>query len=952
MTQVVIFGNFHFFPRQRLLLDQDKAVPLGSRALEILTALIENAGDVVPKETLIARVWPGITVEEASLRVHISAIRKCLRDGLEDGRSISNIPGRGYSFVAPAEIREGSPPNSESSGPAPASLATLPQQLIRIVGREEILRSLIEQLPRRRFLTITGPGGIGKTTVALAVAKAIGSHYGDGVIFLDLSPVRDPSFVAGKLAAALGIALDPNDPVSLLVSALREKQMLILLDSCEHVIDAAADLATGLLRYTDQISILATSREALRAEGEWVQRIPALAVPQPLHVLTAQEALQFPAVQLFVERAADSLGGYSLSDAEAPLVAEICRKLDGIALAIELAAGRTNTISVRDLTAQIDDRFRVLTRGRRTAFLRHQTLRATLDWSYDRLPKPEQLLLNRLSIFNGSFTLAVACAVCSGDELAEADVPDGIASLVAKSLVAANLCNAEASYRLLDTTRSYAREKLEASDEYAIFAERHARHICAVLEAAAVQLEERSPTEWLASYVPQIENLRATLNWAFSSAGDPALGVALTIAAVPLWSQLSLADESREWVERALSVSPALSSQDRRSEMQLHAALGGLQMYAISSVRQSNNAWETALEIAAELGDGDYQLRAIRALWAEAINSGEFQRALSLAERFRELALQKGSVADQVVSDRLVGTALHFLGKQEEADAVTERMLSRYAASSARSHVVRYQFNQNVSARIVRERILWMRGRTESALRDIKENVSEALALDHTMSLCNVLTQAACPIALLAGEFGTAERYIDLLRDRTEPRALDIWYAYAICFGAELEIERGNVEIGLSRLQSTMEELLRSGFGHYRTSFLMARARGFLALNQGADADATIAEAMSICERTGERWCLPEMYRLKGEITLHQRGRRGIDPAVTAFHEALKLAREQQALAWELRAATGLARCLSEDRRIDDARTILSQILAQFAEGHDRPELAAAATLLEHAVRT
>jgi hypothetical protein len=234
-------------------------------------------------------------------------------------------------------------------------------------------------------------------------------------------------------------------------------------------------------------------------------------------------------------------------------------------------------------------------------------------------------------------------------------------------------------------------------------------------------------------------------------------------------------------------------------------------------------------------------------------------------------------------------------------------------------------------------------------MRDIEENVTEALGLDHTMSLCNVLTQSACPVALLAGEFGVAKRYIELLRERTEPRTLDVWHAYAVCFGAELEIERGNAEIGLARLAPAMAELLRSGFGHYRTSFLMASARGLLALDQGAHADKAIAEAMSICERTGERWCLPEMYRLKGEIILNRLGSQGRDAALEAFHKAIRLAREQAALAWELRAATSLLRCLSGHGRIDDARAILGQVLAGFTEGRDRPEVAMAATLFQDA---
>jgi len=232
-------------------------------------------------------------------------------------------------------------------------------------------------------------------------------------------------------------------------------------------------------------------------------------------------------------------------------------------------------------------------------------------------------------------------------------------------------------------------------------------------------------------------------------------------------------------------------------------------------------------------------------------------------------------------------------------------------------------------------------------LRDIEENVSEARTLDHTFSLCNVLTQAACPVALLALEFDAAQRYVDLLHEHTEARALDIWYMYAVCFDAALEIERGRVELGLARLQPAMEKIHRSGFEHYRTSFLMMHASSLLLINRGTDANADIEEAMAICQRTGERWCLPELYRMHGEIVLNQHGRHGIDAAVEAFNRALLLAREQRALAWELRAAMSLAACVSRDGRIDGARAVLRQVYAQFTEGLDRPELIAASKLLE-----
>ena len=940
-AQAVTFGRFQFFPRQRLLLDQERPVALGSRALDILGVLIEHAGQTVSKDTLLGRVWPGITVDETSLRVHIAALRKSLRDGLDGNRYISNIPGRGYSFVAPLEIGQvaaAEPPAHVAPLPSP-SLGTLPTQITRIVGRDEILRLLAEQQQQRRLLTITGPGGIGKTTVVLAVAKAVASRYRDGIVYVDLSPVSDASFVPGTLAAALGVALHPENPVSSLVAAVRDRQLLVVFDSCEHVIDAAAELATNLLRYTEGISVLATSREALRADGEWVHRMPPLAIPQSAQALTAAQAMQFPAVQLFVERAAESRGGYTLSDADAPLVADICRSLDGIALAIELAAGRTNTVAVQDLTAQIDDRFRILRHGRRTALPRHQTLKATLDWSYDWLPPIEQQLLNRLSIFSGGFDLSAAATVCAGGPLAEGEIPDGVVDLVEKSLVSTSFDDASVTYRLLDTMRVYARERLDASGERQGLAERHARYVCALLDGAAAEAEALSSIQWLARYVPHIENLRAALRWAFSKDGDVALGVSLTSAAMPLWSQLSLADESLEWVERALQASSSLPERNRRREMQLHAALGGLQMYAISSVQQSTDAWDAALGIATELNDTDYQLRALRALWAHSINDGEFRLALSYAERFARVALEANIVAEQIVSDRLIGTAEHFLGEHDKASVAIERMIGRYAASGDRTHMVRYQFNQSVSARIVRGRILWLRGQTDSALRDLEENVTDTLALDHTMSLCNVLAQSSCPIAILAGELDVAARYVDLLH-HTEAQALNVFYTYAVCFEAELIMLRGDVEGGLARFEPALAELQRSGFGHYLVSFLATRARGLMHLGRFDAAGQAVDEALSLCQRTGARWNLPELHRLKGEIALHRHGGRD---AASAFRLAIKLAREQKALAWELRAACSLVEARPRDRA---ARKALADVLAQYSDGTDRPEVRKAASLL------
>ena len=318
-------------------------------------------------------------------------------------------------------------------------------------------------------------------------------------------------------------------------------------------------------------------------------------------------------MQLFVERAAASLGGLRLADRDAPIVAEICRRLDGIALAIEFAAGRVDAFPLEELAALLDDRFRVLTRGRRTALPRHQTLRATLDWSYGLLPRPEQATLCRLSVFNGAFTLAAAADVVTGAEMEVGDVEDRVASLVAKSLIATEAGNGGVHYRLLDTTRAYAREKLEESGESAEFARRHAQYYRRLFGRAEREWEAQPTAAWLATYARHIDNLRAALGWSFSPGGDAAVGVALAVAAVPLWFQLSLVDECLGWVERARAALDESPGGDERRRMQLHAAVAWSEMFTTSGAedRVSASASMTALRLAEQLGNTGYQLRAL-----------------------------------------------------------------------------------------------------------------------------------------------------------------------------------------------------------------------------------------------------------------------------------------------------------------------------------------------------
>jgi predicted ATPase/DNA-binding winged helix-turn-helix (wHTH) protein len=524
LDRAIEFGSFRLYPTRRLLLEGENPVRLGSRGFDILIALVEHAGELVSKDELMARVWPNTFVEECNLKVQVAGLRRALGDRRDSNRYLATIPGRGYRFVAPvtrAGVRS-----------TPVERARhLPTPVGRMIDRADAVAALMAKLSRHRLVTIVGPGGIGKTTVALAVARGLIGASKAGVGFVDLASVRDPVLVPGALADAFGLEICSEHPIAGLIDALRDNRMLLVLDNCEHVIEAAAVLAAELLNGAPGLRILATSREPLRAEAEHVHRLPPLESPPASAGLTAAAALGFPAVQLFVERAAAAFGDFELDDANAPVVADICRKLDGIPLAIELAADRIDAFGLRGLAAHLDDPLHLLTGGRRSALPRHASLRAALDWGHDLLPLRERTVLRCLAVFAGSFTLEAAGAVVASAEITAADVVECIANLVAKSLIAAEVGGAVPCYRLLETTRAYALEKLADSGDLEELERRRAEY--------SKKAAQPGETGWVA---PRHAERSAARGWRIDVVGkararppalDAGLGPAPIIPAVP-----------------------------------------------------------------------------------------------------------------------------------------------------------------------------------------------------------------------------------------------------------------------------------------------------------------------------------------------------------------------------------------------------------------------------------
>jgi predicted ATPase/DNA-binding winged helix-turn-helix (wHTH) protein len=935
------FGPFRLLPRQHLLLQDDNPVPLGSRAFEILVALVERAGELLDRNSLEARAWPGITVEESNLRAQITALRRVLAQGGTGANYVVAVKGRGYRFDAPVARSTGEAVRAQVAHKG----HNLPGRLTRLIGRSDVVAMVSSRLQRRRFLSIIGPAGIGKTAVALAVADKLMASYQDGVWFVDLAPVSDPSLVASALASVLGVGIRSENPYPALTSFLRDRRILLVLDTCEHVLEASAKLTEELLKAAPGVHILTTSRERLRAENERVQRLSSLETAPPSAALTAAAALAYPAVQLFVERASATADGYELTDADAPIVAQICRRLDGIALAIELAAGRVGAFGVHGVAARLDSRFQLLTHGRRTALARHQTLRAALDWSYELLSEAERVVMRRLGVFAGRFIMEAANAVIGYGMIADSVVDESVANLVDKSLVTADVRAAVVYYRLNDTARAYALDRAGASDELPMLAERHAQYQQRLFEQARADWEVQPTTDWLSTYAGQIDDLRSALDWAFSPAGKTPIGVALTAAAVPLWFEMSLMQESRSRAERALATLEQGTAKDNKLRMQLYAAVAWSQMYTTSAVRDVGAAWTTTLQIAESLGDIDYSLRALWGMYATRINQGEFADALSVAERFCSVAANSADANDRLIGDRLMGEVLCFLGKQAAARHHTERMLAGYVTPARRSQVARFQFDQREAARIRLAQILWLQGFPDEALRCVETSIEHVVSINHGPSLWNVLAQAACPVALRAGDLVAAERYTRMLLEQTARASGDIWHVYGGCYEGELLIRQGNLVAGLPRLRASVEQLRRDGFARYFTWFLAVLAEAWEASGNTLGAMATIDEALALCERSGEGWCKSELMRIKAVLML--RSEAALAAAEGFFFQSIELARSQGALAWELRTSISLAQLRRDQERGGEAYDLLRSVYSRFGEGHGTTDLRAAKDLLD-----
>jgi predicted ATPase/DNA-binding winged helix-turn-helix (wHTH) protein len=934
------FGPFSLIAGERLLTKEGAPVELGARALDILIVLSSTPNQVVSKKELMSRVWPDVVVEEGSLRFHMAGLRKALGDGKNGARYITTLAGRGYCFVAPV-VQKSSPREVATVTAGHFPHANLPNRLGRMVGRDDDVLKLSAQLTASRFVTIVGPGGVGKTTVAIAVAHHLTDAFAGSVLFVDLGMLSDPKLATTAVSSMLGLSVQSDDAIPGLIAFLRTKRILLILDTCEHLVDAIAGLAARLMEAAPQVHVLATSREALRIEGEHVYRLDALACPPDVPGLTAAAVREFPAAQLFLERAAASGAHLDVSDVDAPIVADICRKLDGVALAIELAARRVESYGLQQTAALLDQHLTLLWVGSRTAPPRQKTLQATLNWSYELLSELERMVLRRLAIFVGHFTLDAALEVVTSATLDRTTVSAALDSLVGKSMVAVRPIGAMVRYRLLDTTRAYALELGIDNAELADLAVRHATYYQRWLEQTVDEWETLSSGTERAPYFAGLNNVRAALEWCFGESGNVSVGVGLAAAAAPVFLTMSLLIECQRWSERALR---ALDDGSRggREEMQLQAGLGISLMFTRGNSEPVHVALNRSLGIAEEHSDVLHMAGLLGMLHMYHLRGGDFGLALQYAEHSSKIASRLGDVRVTALAHALLGISRHLMGDLRGARAELEAALAA-GPGAATSRAIYFGFDHHSWARVALATTLWLQGHPAQAAASAHQAIDDAEQMNHPVSLAIVLT--AITVLLWTGEIGAAEQHLDWFIARAETQYFGPYRDVGRGLKAELAIRRGDVEAGVATLQDCVGKLHGARYGRFNTRFNLVLARGLAASGRFTEGVTLVDETIQSVEAKGGVSYLPELLRLKGNILLAM-PKPCTEEAVMCFMQSLEMSRAHGSRAWELRTATDLAALWAGQGRSDDARALLQPVFAQFTEGSDTADVKAAEHLL------
>ncbi|NYH14931.1 ATP-binding protein [Paraburkholderia bryophila] len=944
---MIEIGSFQIDLGMRTLRKNGEVVHVGSRAFDILAVVASAGGRLVTKDELMDTVWPNTVVEENNVQVHLSALRKILG---ADRDLILTVPGRGYQLL---QRRKNA---SAAQFAAPVSHArSLPPSKAGLQGRDNAVRQIRAMLSQTPVLTLVGAGGIGKTSLAIEAARHTADDFKEPVSFVELATLSTESDVLRAIADTCGLDLPELPTVAQLVAAFGQQLRLLVLDNAEHVIGAIATIVDAIVAGNDQLRVLVTSREPLRILPEAIFRVDPLDVPLPQ--AGAAEILRCSAVKLFLQRANSLQGAIGADPEELRLVGEICRRLDGIPLAIELAAARVVALGVEGVYRRLDDRMAILAGGYRTALPRHQTLRATFDWSFAILDTDTRTLFRRLAIFGGSFTFEAMCAVTCDSEHSVANAISAITELVAKSLVNVEFDGPVAKYRLSESTRAYALEKLVAEGELQIITSRNARYLSSYFQAQTDESQRHHATN------PQerqqtLEDARVACDWAFSPNGDARVGVELASNLVGALLDAGLIEECCTRATQAMDALDALpaGTVDTASDMRVRAALASALPYVCGPVSKAAQLWRDVLARAAATGDQAFQAHALWGLWNTMLSLGNINESINVAQQFQQLAVQHGTPWQKILADQIGAISQHCHGRHALAKAGLENVAQRIVqmrrdAQSAGCFAV----DPAVYCNGTLGRIAWLQGDPDAATALIDTVVDTIRPDTLEPSLTHVLGATVIPFALMSGDLARGSRYIDIMRSQAALHGFTNWLDYCDCLAACHDILEGRAGQALAVLDTRLDALMSRGFRRLITPFIVAYAEALIEQGRIPEATTRLNDARDFCRSNGELFFLPEVWRAFGlaaqaEAAQHAKASEAyevkIASASACFSEARQLAREQGAKMWELRASTAMARLLDAQDRTEEAIGLLAPLVAELQRAAGTSDAKAAQALL------
>ena len=915
-----IFGPFELDPLRLELRRDGIRLDVGARACRVLLVLVERAGRVVSQAELLATAWPGLHVEDVNLRVHIVALRKALSGGADRSVDITTVPREGYLFAGPVSAVDATEAPSQSPSRAPKRLSPL-------VGREETLKRLDYELNSHRIVTIAGAGGIGKTALALAIIAERAGKKDSACVFVDFSTSVSSLHVTAQIFQALKLEGTPNDISAHIERALKHRVILLVFDNCEHVIGDVAAIVTKLTSGTEGVSILATSREPLRVPGERVFPLEPLNCSPEGAVLTAQSALRYAAIQMFVEAAGLRSKAFSINDSNASLLGEVCRRLDGIPLAIELAAATSDTMTVREIAQRLDDRFAVLTRGTRTALPRHRTLRAAIDWSYDTLSKEEASVMCRVSVFPGRFTAVDAQAVAAVGALSNSAVHNALADLAAKSLVTVDVSNEVASFRFLETMRVYARLKLLESEEVSTIYARYVDYTLSRLSEVNQQKVAVTDLKQLHSAI--LDDWRTAHDWV-TRTGDWHTALKLMAAGIGFCQSLNM---KAEYIDRSSGTLRAIHV-DVDDEITLQLEMQVCDYMAqmlidtqppepLPFVDRIEVAALRSLDLSRRLKAPEYEMSALVTLTVAAQTSANSEKLLVYTSQVDELAKRSQNPELHRTAHYFNGYARHHRAEFGAALREYDRALKGAVPAKPGDAIA---FDHVPSVRIFRARALWLRGEFQSSLEEMEDAHHLAIRGGHAPTIAWVAWGGGVCLYLWAGALERAAVSTKLFEDLAHEYSNPGWGRYVPSIHDATErLRHGGRSFGSGPVDWTP----------HAPSHADVMASIHCAFHRATD--------LQRIESVEKHWCAAEHFRSAGEH--HLAAGHEID-AERYFVRALTTSEAQGAAAWEIRATLSLARLKIRQGKGAVARALLEPLINRFADSHANADLVHAAELL------